>query len=303
MKMNISEFMENYFDIEMITNSNTLIPPFNDAFFCHYLNVNFWEKCGNLKLNSFLEYISNKLDSLYLSPTVENNRTYFRENVFIPLVYAPNEYKYNTLYQSTLQKYNPVENYNMIETSEDVKGKQENSNEITENATNTQNLGATKTVNTTDITNTNVYGTQTENIEMQKKQSETDTTTNKVSAYDNDSYSNDTQTTTKKEYDSNKDTQKTTKDTYTDANTDKGTSTLNSDPVENTSTNVYKNVTINKDGERTDMHTLSRSGNIGVTTTQRMLKQEREIAYFNFIEIVCNDLKKVMCKLIYEFEE
>ena len=301
--MNVSEFMVNYFDIEMITNSNALIPPFNDSRFCHYLNVNFWEKCGNLKLNSFLEYISNKLDSLYLSPTVENNQTYFNENVFIPLVYAPNEYKYNTLYQTTLQKYNPVENYNMTETGEDVKGKQENSNEITENATNTQNLGATKTVNTTDITNTNVYGKQTENIEMQKKQGETDTTTNKVSAYDNDSYSNDTQTTTKKEYDSNKDTQKTTKDTYTDTNTDKGTNTLNSDPVENTSTNVYKNVTINKDGERTDTHTLSRSGNIGVTTTQQMLQQERDIAYFNFIDIICNDLKKVMCKLIYEFEE
>lgn len=41
--------------------------------------------------------------------------------------------------------------------------------------------------------------------------------------------------------------------------------------------------------------TLSRAGNIGVTTTQQMLESERNLAHFNLIKIVANDIIKQIC--------
>lgn len=41
------------------------------------------------------------------------------------------------------------------------------------------------------------------------------------------------------------------------------------------------------------------SGNIGVTTTQQMIKEEREIWDFNIIDIIVRDFKKRFCILVY----
>lgn len=41
------------------------------------------------------------------------------------------------------------------------------------------------------------------------------------------------------------------------------------------------------------------SGNIGVTTTQEMIKQEREISNFDIDHIIINEFKKTFCLLIY----
>ena len=40
-------------------------------------------------------------------------------------------------------------------------------------------------------------------------------------------------------------------------------------------------------------------GNIGVTTTQKMIKQEREISAFDIDHIIINEFKKTFCLLIY----
>lgn len=40
-------------------------------------------------------------------------------------------------------------------------------------------------------------------------------------------------------------------------------------------------------------------GNIGVTTTQEMIKQEREIAQFNIVDQIIEDFKNRFCLLIY----
>lgn len=42
-----------------------------------------------------------------------------------------------------------------------------------------------------------------------------------------------------------------------------------------------------------------RTGNIGVTTTQQMIAQEREIADFNMIEYITESFKKRFCVMIY----
>lgn len=54
--------------------------------------------------------------------------------------------------------------------------------------------------------------------------------------------------------------------------------------------------TINRTGTRT----LTRSGNIGVTTSQQMLESEIKLrALYNMIEIIFNDVDKVLCLSIY----
>lgn len=45
--------------------------------------------------------------------------------------------------------------------------------------------------------------------------------------------------------------------------------------------------------------TLKVHGNIGVTSSQDMIKQEREIADFDIIDIIVNEYKKKFCILIY----
>ena len=49
----------------------------------------------------------------------------------------------------------------------------------------------------------------------------------------------------------------------------------------------------------TTTHKFTRSGNVGVTTSQQMLESERNIAMFNFIGIVAHDIIKSICICIY----
>lgn len=75
-------------------------------------------------------------------------------------------------------------------------------------------------------------------------------------------------------------------------------------------TNVYNNEskTINNSSERTDIliedskidseeeeHELTRSGNIGVTTSQQMIESERNVAFFSLYELVAKDIMKEIC--------
>ena len=51
--------------------------------------------------------------------------------------------------------------------------------------------------------------------------------------------------------------------------------------------------------DREDITTHSRSGNIGVTTSQQMLESERMIANFKFVDIVARDIVKKIAILLY----
>lgn len=46
-------------------------------------------------------------------------------------------------------------------------------------------------------------------------------------------------------------------------------------------------------------NTISRTGNIGVTTTQQMIEQEREIAKFSIINYIAVSFKERFCLLVY----
>lgn len=55
--------------------------------------------------------------------------------------------------------------------------------------------------------------------------------------------------------------------------------------------------------DRKDVTTHTRSGNIGVTTSQEMLESSRELAEFNLLSIVALDVVKRICNRCYNMEE
>lgn len=52
-------------------------------------------------------------------------------------------------------------------------------------------------------------------------------------------------------------------------------------------------------GEETEEYTRTEQGNIGVTSTQQLIKEEREIAMFEIDEVIINDFKRQFCILVY----
>ena len=67
----------------------------------------------------------------------------------------------------------------------------------------------------------------------------------------------------------------------------------------NTSANGSENVndSENEQGER-NLETR-RTGNIGVTTTQQMIREEREVVQFNTIDYITQSFKKRFCVMVY----
>lgn len=52
-------------------------------------------------------------------------------------------------------------------------------------------------------------------------------------------------------------------------------------------------------GEETEEYSRVEQGNIGVTSTQQLIKEEREVAQFEIDEVIINDFKKQFCILVY----
>lgn len=78
-------------------------------------------------------------------------------------------------------------------------------------------------------------------------------------------------------------------------NQNKGTDSTN---TETTTENTATEKTTTTGTEKTE-HTLTRSGNIGVTTSQQMLQSERDLADFSTIRKFIDDIADVICLSVY----
>ena len=83
--------------------------------------------------------------------------------------------------------------------------------------------------------------------------------------------------------------------TYGKTETETDAQTYGSTVTKNGSLTHGEEVTTENEGG----HTLHAHGNIGVTTTQQLIKEEREIALFNIYDIIIEDFKKRFCLLVY----
>ena len=52
-------------------------------------------------------------------------------------------------------------------------------------------------------------------------------------------------------------------------------------------------------GEESEEYTRVEQGNIGLTSTQQLIKEEREVALFEIDDFIINDFKKQFCILVY----
>lgn len=89
--------------------------------------------------------------------------------------------------------------------------------------------------------------------------------------------------------------------TLTDKNQDTGTNsnTLNSTHTDTeTATNNYGK-TKQETFSKSDSETIRAHGNIGVTTTMQMIREQRDIVKFNLYDIITEEFKLRFCVLIY----
>lgn len=225
--------------------------------------------------NDFLlnlkNYVSFNHGSLQIRPTLEENIVSI-PNMVLNMIECK-KYQYNKLWKSTLLNYEPLENYRMEESGTDTSTENATSN-IGEQ-TNRGNDSKTNNIGGINIASSNstVYGGK-------------ETTSEFVSPYD------DTETRlskkTENEYTNRKDDTTATSTTGAREDSETSNSSVTVGARTDTSTN-----------DSTTNHIFTRSGNIGVTTSQQMLQSEREIAYFNFISIVAHDIVKLIAICIY----
>ena len=283
--------------------------PFNDSNFVDMLNE--WCKFnhGSLQIRPLIE------DTLKTDADVIRKRVTNLINV--------RKYQYTKLYDTTLLEYNPIENYSMSEegtdttsasgTKTDDFGAYSDTTSGTDTTTitdsKTEKIGAYEDANTSTTSNDISKLTTTTNNVSTNNGSETHE--RKVAPFDSDTYSEqELNTDTFENRRNNTDTETivsphidttTKRDTTTGGARENSYTTSTTDSLQHGMTHdISARSNLYTDESRgTTTHKFTRSGNVGVTTSQQMLESERNIAMFNFIGIVAHDIIKSICICIY----
>lgn len=199
------------------------------------------------------------------------------------------EKQWQSLYNTIYYKYNPIWNKDgkIVRTETETRNLQEGFTSVEK--TKEEKASSLQSADTRNLTNTETRNTQDTATPNTNK-----TITGMVSAYNDNDFQNKDKTSETVSGTS------TVTGTGTVTNTDSGT-------VENISSGTGNN-NISKDSteNRTDTGTVtkeyidSETGNIGVTTTQKMIEEERElVAKFNICELIVNDFKYKFCIMVY----
>ena len=213
-------------------------------------------------------------------------------------LYERKQYEYERLYATTKLEYNPIENYSMSESGTDLKnGSVENTN------------SATETLNKGNMTykENNVTGSSSATSDMGEVTTTTTDSANTNSKNATNKFING--------FNSNESVP-SENSTSTDSNTSSGESSSVTSPHTITNSNSERTDTKEiEEGAREDSKTISgndssivndtlthnftRSGNIGVTTSQQMIESERQVALFDFVKFVAHDIIKTICIALY----
>ena len=316
---------------EYIENSKLSYPFMSDSFF----NTTVDNPTSTAEFQELLKnYIYENFGIYQISPLIvmrENSTEKSFDDIISEistLVYKSNEYRYDTLYSTIIQEYDPIENYKMIEEiTVNYQGDEKTVNQFIGKEKNTINYkGEESTVDSKSGTDTNVLtksGSESNSLSKSGTENvnETDTrgdvtTTTKKAPFDSENFYNESQDLTSQSKADVKNTITTFTDrvdnnTTTFANrTDSEQITYNSSNNINKSFNGRSDENIKEfDGRadeslksfmnRKDVTTHTRSGNIGVTTSQQMLESQRLLANFKFVDIVARDIVKKIAILLY----
>lgn len=267
--------------------------PLNDTTFQSVLSDYISFNHGNLNIRYTLE------DSVTNNPSI-------LQNVIVNW-YNSHKYQYETLYNTTLLKYEPLQNYNRTEEVEDTTNRTGmndttfGSRTDTSTTNNTTNIGAQDNTNTdNETTKIGTINTET-NSSTSKNGSESNE--KEVAPYDAETYYNQEKDTLSFTNRTDTNTSATTTDARTDTRTNTTTEKVGArqDTTESSTSNTFGGHTdaTSRNENETYTHNSHIVGNIGVTTSQQMLESEREVAYFNFVSIVAHDIIKLIAICIY----
>ena len=242
------------------------------------------------------ENISTSLDTLYhgnhgariISPLVkklldtDNTLSSANKTKLATAIYNLYSEKWTKLWNTLSLEYDPIKNYDMEE--------RETPAEITRTITPAE---TTETVTPAETTETVTPAETTETITpaettVNEKPAKT-VQENEVSAFNSVSYVDDTKTT------------------ITGDDEDKGVTSIDVDSagsnkleVDTAGTNKLEVDTAGSEALTVqNERVLTRSGNIGVTTSQQMIQSERDLWQWNFFESVFTDLDYVLTLQIY----
>lgn len=194
------------------------------------------------------------------------------------------KYKYERLWLSTQQEYEMLENYDRKESSIEkytgVSGR-----------TSTENNAGTNETETEVSTSSDSTREVSEKVSQSSDKNSNEETTNKVSAYNTPSFSNKDQSTTNKDENGNVQSDTTSSEKVHDSssvlNTTRGSST------------GKKNARDDETRDSTKGFEMRAHGNIGVTSSQDMLRQERDIADFSWYYTVAMDFEDCITIPVY----
>ena len=316
---------------EYIENSHISYPFMSDSF----LNTTVDNPTSTAEFQELLKnYIYENFGIYQISPLIvmrENSTEKTFDDIISEistLVYKANEYRYNTLYSTIIQEYDPIENYKMIEEiTVNYQGDEKTVNQFIGKEKNTINYkGEESTVDSKSGTDTNVLtknGTESNTLAKSGSENvnESDTrgdvtTTTKKAPFDSENFYNESQDLTSQSKADVKNTTTTFTDRVDNNTTTFANRTDNEQITYNSSNNINKSFNGRSDEnikefdgradeslktfmDRKDVTTHTRSGNIGVTTSQQMLESQRLLANFKFVDIVARDIVKKIAILLY----
>ena len=316
---------------EYIENSQLSYPFMSDSF----LNTTVDNPTSTAEFQELLKnYIYENFGIYQISPLIvmrENSTEKSFDDIISEistLVYKANEYRYNTLYSTIIQDYDPIENYKMIEEiTVNYQGDEKTVNQFIGKEKNTINYkGEESTVDSKSGSDTNVLtksGSESNSLSKSGSENvnESDTrgdvtTTTKKAPFDSENFYNESQDLTSQSKADVKNTTTTFTDRVDNNTTTFANRTDNEQITYNSSNNINKSFNGRSDENikefdgradeslksfmnRKDVTTHTRSGNIGVTTSQQMLESERLIANFKFVDIVARDIVKKIAILLY----
>ena len=238
-----------------------------------------------------MEYHGNISGDKYISPLVRKMKagdtlTTAEMKSLAGVIYTLYNDNWVKEWETMNLQYNPIENYNMVEKMSDDITTDEygRTHTRTDNTTHAKTGTETESRNLTDRNTPNVTELTTPNL--------TDTSNNSVYGF-NSSNASPTGTSTNAQTGTN---------TVTRSGTDTTTHTGSDTMTHNTTDRNTGTVTDADTG--TDTHTrnykLTRSGNIGVTTSQQMIEAQRNLYMWNlFYNVVFPDIDRVIALSVY----
>lgn len=257
-------------------------------------------------LSDYISFNHGNLNIRYTLEDAVTNNPSILQNVIVNW-YNSHKYQYETLYKTTLLKYEPLQNYNRTEEVNDTTNKTGSddttfgSRTDTSTTNNTTNIGAQNNTHTdNETTKIGTINTET-NISTSKKGSES--SEKEVAPYDSETYYNQEKDTLSFTNRTDTNTSATTTDARTDTRTNNSTEKVGAreDTTTSSTSNTFGGHTdaTSRNENETYTHSSHMYGNIGVTTSQQMLQSEREVAYFNFVSMVAHDIIKLIAICIY----